>query len=99
MQWYDFEIVHKKGSAHTNVDALSRPPVPMEIKEVMSMKMVEEDELSVKNLDPYDDEALLYFLNTFRTTINRMNMVLGFMLKPGVYYIYVYPVILLQNEQ
>ena len=62
LQGYDFEIVHKKGSAHTNVDALSRPPVPMEIKEVMSMKMVEEDELSVKNLDPYDNEALLYYL-------------------------------------
>ena len=62
LQGYDFEIIHKKGSAHTNVDALSRPPVPMEIKEVMSMKMVEEDELSVKNLDPYDDEALLYYL-------------------------------------
>ena len=57
LQAYDFEIIHRKGKKHTNVDALSRPVL-------MSEKAVEEviEEISPKTLDPYEDEHLLHFL-------------------------------------
>ena len=43
LQAYDFEIIHRKGKKHTNVDALSRPVL-------MSEKAVEEviEEISPK---------------------------------------------------
>lgn len=59
LQAFDFEIVHRKGLIHSNADTLSRP--------VLSLKVVEEDvsqeeDISVKSLDPYQDDALLHFL-------------------------------------
>lgn len=45
LQEYEFDIVHRKGTSHTNVDLLSRP-----ILEVNA---------SSKVLDPYKDEKLL----------------------------------------
>ena len=31
LQSYDFEIIHRKGTNHTNVDALSRPVLSLEL--------------------------------------------------------------------
>ena len=60
LQAYDFKITHKAGKAHTNVDALSRPVLPS----ILSTRVTNgpEAEISIKSLDPYEDEGLLYFL-------------------------------------
>ena len=58
LQVYDFEIIHRKGKNHSNVDALSRPILMAETVEVEDD--VEPD--SSKGLDPYEDEHLLHFL-------------------------------------
>ena len=46
--------MHKKGKLHTNADALSRP--------VINYVRVEDDEEGSKNLDPYDDDTLIFYL-------------------------------------
>jgi hypothetical protein len=67
LQAYDFEIIYKKGTLHTNVDALSRPP-PIEShkdhQQILAIA-VNTDE-SAKSLDPFEDEALLHFLKYVR---------------------------------
>jgi hypothetical protein len=58
LQTYEFEIVHRKGNIHSNVDALSRPVL------AVALKQAEEDpDESAKNLEPWDDELLLYYLS------------------------------------
>lgn len=52
LQSYDFEIVHRKGVNHSNVDALSRP---------VFIAGVSIDE-SLKQVDPYEDSVLMHFL-------------------------------------
>jgi hypothetical protein len=64
---YDFEIIYKKCTLHTNVDALSRPPPVESIvdpQQVLAIAFNMDD--SAKNLDPYEDEALLHFLKNGR---------------------------------
>ena len=58
LQAFDYQIKHRPGTAHANVDALSR----VGGKVYASWKAVEESEVSSKGLDPWEDEALLYFL-------------------------------------
>ena len=56
LQTFDFEIVHRAGKKHANVDALSR---------INNVKIVEEkydDDSKEKDLDPYEDEILLHYL-------------------------------------
>jgi RNase H-like domain found in reverse transcriptase/Reverse transcriptase (RNA-dependent DNA polymerase)/Ty3 transposon capsid-like protein/Integrase zinc binding domain/Chromo (CHRromatin Organisation MOdifier) domain/gag-polyprotein putative aspartyl protease len=56
LQAYDFEIIHRKGSSHGNVDALSR-----------SILLVEDAEDSgSKGLDPWEDYSLLSYLKNKR---------------------------------
>jgi hypothetical protein len=57
LQSYDFEIIHRKGSNHTNVDALSRPVLNVELE----LPKEDEDE-SPKNLDLYEDEGLMHYM-------------------------------------
>ena len=57
LQTYDFEIIHRRGRLHSNVDELSRPAMSC-----FAVTTVEED--SSKFLDPYEDEHLLHFLRT-----------------------------------
>ena len=57
LQAYDMEIIHRKGSHHSNVDALSRPAV-----NTISTLQVEETDSQEKSLDPWDDECLLNYL-------------------------------------
>ncbi|MCA9761261.1 MAG: DDE-type integrase/transposase/recombinase, partial [Streptococcus sp.] len=61
LQAYDFEIIHRKGRIHSNVDCLSRP--------ILSLEIVKDDgveDISSKNLDPWEDEALLFYLENGR---------------------------------
>ena len=58
LQAYQFDIVHRKGRVHSNVDALSRPVLACEL----IGKVTGEEEKSSKILDPFEDEALLYYL-------------------------------------
>jgi hypothetical protein len=57
LQVYEFEIIHRKGKKHTNVDMLSRP-----VLQINSLMVEKEEDVSSKNLDVYEDEALLNFL-------------------------------------
>ena len=57
LQSFKFDIVHKSGKTHTNVDALSRP-----ILNVEAVERQEDEDLSTKNLDPYQDQKLIHFL-------------------------------------
>ena len=56
LQTFDFEIIHRAGKKHANVDALSR---------INNVKISEEkydNDSKEKDLDPYEDEILLHYL-------------------------------------
>jgi len=57
LQSYDYEIKHRKGRVHSNVDTLSRPVLTLSVSSPSSTVA-----LSVTNTDPLEDEALLHFL-------------------------------------
>ena len=57
LQSYEFEIIHRKGNIHSNVDALSRPVVNL-----IELRDRSEEHFSPKYLDPYKDKALMHFL-------------------------------------
>jgi hypothetical protein len=50
---FDFEIIHKKGKTHSNADYLSRPN---------EHAFIIKHDPSCKDLDPYEDAALVYYL-------------------------------------
>ena len=62
LQIYDFEIIHRKGLSHTNVDVLSRPVLLASENECF--EEIEEQEFVQP--DPYEDETLIYFLKFAR---------------------------------
>ena len=80
MQAYDFEIIHRKGSNHANVDALSRPPLPVEINYAQGgvaegevptyqgalVNRLAMDEDQVNNLDVMEDKPLLTYIEKGR---------------------------------
>jgi hypothetical protein len=71
LQAFDFEIKYKKSSLHTNVDAISRPPLQPHEK-IMALQLLngeEEPELSAKSLCPLEDESLLHYLKYGRHLI------------------------------
>ena len=56
---FDIEIEYRKGVHHTNADYMSRP--------VMAIVAVAEEcagdiDISLKTVDPYEDEALMYYI-------------------------------------
>jgi hypothetical protein len=55
LQEFTFEIEYKKGELHANADAVSRPVL-------LVGKVVDEDEEEIVSADPYDNEALIYYL-------------------------------------
>jgi RNase H-like domain found in reverse transcriptase/Reverse transcriptase (RNA-dependent DNA polymerase)/Integrase zinc binding domain/Ty3 transposon capsid-like protein/gag-polyprotein putative aspartyl protease/Zinc knuckle len=57
LQAYNFVIIYRKGTNHQNVDALSRPVIP-----IIAAQVLETDEDTAKVLDPFDDSNLLYYL-------------------------------------
>jgi Integrase zinc binding domain len=58
LQTYDFEIIHKKGRIHSNVDVLSRPVLLANAVQ----PTINDDETSEKDIDPSVDTALLHYL-------------------------------------
>ena len=56
LQSYEFDIVHRKGKRHTNVDILSRPV------NLVSVTDEEDADSQEKLLDPYDNSALMHYL-------------------------------------
>ncbi|CAF1139049.1 unnamed protein product [Brachionus calyciflorus] len=56
LQTFDFEIIHPKGVLHSNVDALSRPVMIADITDN------NDEDLSTKYLEPYQDSHILHFL-------------------------------------
>jgi len=61
LQSFNFEIIHRKGLSHKNVDILSRPVLSIEAETVV--------DASPKNLDVYEDDAVLHFLK-YRKHVN-----------------------------
>jgi hypothetical protein len=59
LQAFDFDIVHKKGSTHSNVDTLSRPVL---LTSLVENKHSEHTDSLTKTLDPLEDKALLYYV-------------------------------------
>jgi hypothetical protein len=54
----DFTIIHRPGRLQAQVDALSRPVLPIRLVENQN----DDQDSSAKVLDPYEDYALLYYL-------------------------------------
>jgi hypothetical protein len=57
LQSYDYEIKHRKGRVHSNVDTLSRPVLAVSVANTSV-----NDILDITTTDPLEDEALLHFL-------------------------------------
>jgi hypothetical protein len=70
LQQFSFDIIYKKGKEHVNADAVSRPPAADQIKSVnesiavMMLRAEDIEDQELKNCDPYDNQALMYFLKT-----------------------------------
>ena len=61
LQAFDYQIRHRPGTLHANVDALSR--IEEVVYAVRTTEVLSEEEVvSSKGLDPWEDEALLYYL-------------------------------------
>jgi len=58
LQAYSFDIVHRKGSKHTNVDALSRPVLSLEVQDDFELK--EEDNIKITEI--WEDDALIHYM-------------------------------------
>ena len=59
LQEYNFDIVYRKGKQHGNVDAVSRP--------VLTAVAVMNETDEHKNIEPYEDSYLLYYLQKKKT--------------------------------
>jgi hypothetical protein len=68
---YTFDIIHRKGSSHANADYISRPETTYFLNKLVNNEHLyysnenddnNDEDLSLKNFDPYDDEPLLYYL-------------------------------------
>lgn len=57
IQGYNFVIIHRKGSTHSNVDALSRP-----VLTISFIQVNDDGDISVKTLDVWEDEAFLNYV-------------------------------------
>ena len=54
---FKFKLLHRAGKLNGNADALSRPVL------LASQEHHDLHEISIKTLDPYEDECLLNYLN------------------------------------
>ena len=61
---FNIEIIHRKGTLHTNVDILSRPVLMIPNLEGKSLVTQSEPDANDKQMDVYDNEALKQFLTT-----------------------------------
>ena len=58
LQAYTFEIEHQKGARHTNVDALSRPVLIIELQEIEEPGFKD----NVKITEVWDDDSLMHYM-------------------------------------
>ena len=61
LQAHNFEIIHRAGRKHSNVDGLSRSILALSIAD-SEESMEDEENANSKLLDPYEDDNLLYYL-------------------------------------
>ena len=59
LQQYEYDIVHRKGLKHSNVDTLSRPVLVIDVKSTSQSDTLPS---FLSNVDPHEDEALLHYL-------------------------------------
>ncbi|CAF1125670.1 unnamed protein product, partial [Brachionus calyciflorus] len=76
VQSFQFDILHKDGSKHSNVDALNRSVFSLNIEEKKN-----DCDISEKYLEPHQDTNLIYFLKygrhspgLSRKQVNRVNL-------------------------
>jgi hypothetical protein len=69
LQSYFFKIIHRAGKKHANADALSRAMVNMvdEVELLTAKQMMGVfDDVTLKNVDPWENDQLLYFLENLK---------------------------------
>ena len=64
LQGYDFEIIHRKGEAHLNVDILSRPT---------QLNQIETRQAHIQTYDPYLCKELYDYITTSKTENNQLS--------------------------
>jgi hypothetical protein len=63
IQAYTFDIIHRRGKKHANVDLLSRPVLlTYEANTVENLETVEIEDSQEKTLDSWDDEYFLHYM-------------------------------------
>ena len=60
LQAYDFEIIHRKGLLHSNVDTLSRPSFDIKLNSIISIN----DDEEKTNLDIWQDDGAINYFKT-----------------------------------
>ena len=61
LQTFTFEVIHRKGLKHSNVDVLSRP-VMLAQQTISEFNDTQNEDAIDKDLDPMEDNTLLHFL-------------------------------------
>jgi hypothetical protein len=91
LQCLDFEIIHKKGSSHTNADFLSRPVLANKV----AILPDNPDDISSVDSDIFEDEPFIYFLlngrhrdGISRKVLNRINKLSPYYKYDGVNILY-----------
>ncbi len=84
LQAYTFEIEHRKGARHTNVDALSRPVLSIELQEVEEPGS--EDNIKITKV--WDDDALMHYMKYGRQLKGLSNKKIKRVLNMAKVYIY-----------
>ena len=59
MQAYSFDIIHRKGLLHSNVDALSRP---VDVSEVLLALQTKTETVPLETTDPFKNDELMHFI-------------------------------------
>ena len=87
LQEYEFDVLYRKGVAHTNVDPLSR-----DVLTAVSTS------LSPNNIDPYENEALMHFLKFKKHRRGRPSKQCGDIEKLGKNYELINDTVYLRNN-
>ena len=69
LQSYDYEIIHRKGKIHVNVDALSRPNIVMNSFGIFNTEV----DSSLKLIDRYENEGLIHYLK-YKNHLNGLSI-------------------------
>jgi hypothetical protein len=61
LQQYDYSIIHRPDRKHSNVDTLSRPILSLQIDSSSTPELIDLPSY-INDVDPYEDEALIHYL-------------------------------------